>query len=273
LIKAINTPAFETATYAQIKTFVTQCSAVYAPVRAALDKPCQVPVRLNEEDFTKSLGGVQSLRAISRALYAQGKLAAIEGRNKDAVRSYTDTIRLGRAAMRDGLFVDMLVGLTIECIGRDGLAKMRNALSAEECLALLPRLSDLLDRPALSADLLARDSAWTENAYGWQGHLAIVIDELTREYQTNGKVMEHASNRELAQSRLLLCELAIRAYALQHGRNPAALADLVPNYLPKVPKDTSDGDDFSYRLTPSGYELHSREIGVHGQPLSADNPG
>ena len=102
---------------AQWKTFVSQCGPVYAPVRAALDKPCQVPVRLNSEDFAKSVAEVQSLRGLSRALYAQGRLAAMEGRNKEAIRSYTDTIRLGRAAMRDGLLVDMLVGITIEGIG------------------------------------------------------------------------------------------------------------------------------------------------------------
>ena len=75
------------------------------------------------------------------------------------------------------------------------------------------------------------------------------------------------------QARLLLCELAIRAYSLQHGRNPATLADLVPRYLPKVPKDPFDGGDFVYRLTPKGYELHSRQVDFQGKPISADNPG
>jgi hypothetical protein len=270
LIKTVNSPMFETATHAQLKSYVGQCGAVYAPVRAALDKPCQVPVRVDDEGYTKSLGEVQLLREIARALYGQGRLAAMEGRNKDAIISYTNTIRLGRATMRNGLFVHILVGITIESIGREGIAKTRKSLSAEECLALLPRLSD---QPALSADVVARDAAFQDNAYGWQGRLIVLIDELTREYQLLRQGVEHACDRELALSRLLLCELAIRAYALQHGRNPAALADLVPGYLSKVPKDPFNGGDFIYRLTPSGYELHSREIGVHGQPLSVDNPG
>ncbi len=53
--------------------------------------------------------------------------------------------------MRGGLFIDVLVGITIEGMGRDGIAKTRKSLSAEECLALLPTLSDLIDRPALVA--------------------------------------------------------------------------------------------------------------------------
>jgi hypothetical protein len=273
LTKTAISPTFETFTRAQWKTFVTQCGPAYAPVRAALDKPCQVPLRLNSEDFANSVAAVQSLRGLSRALYAQGRLAAMEGRNKEAVRSYTDTIRLGQAAMRDGLFIDMLIGITIEGIGRNGIAKMRQSLSAEECRTLLPSLSDQIDRPAMSADILAREAAWQDNAYGWQGRLAAAIEELTRQYSPSWNAVERACNRELAQSRLLRCELAIRAYSLQHGRNPATLADLVPSYLPKVPKDPFDGGDFVYRLTPSGYELHSRQLGPYGKPISADDPG
>ncbi len=272
LIKTVNMPVFETATPAQLRTFVAQCGAVYAPVRSALDKPCHVPLRMNKEDFERTIGHAQSLRSLARALYVQGWLAAIEGRNKDAITSYTDTVRLGRAAMQDGLILDMLVGLTLENMGRAGIARMRGSLSAEECLALLPRLTDLLNRPTLPSDILARQAAWEDNAYGWQGRFAALIDRLTREYRPNGMLVEYAYGRQLAQSRLLLCELAIRAYSLQHGRNPATLADLVPTYLPKVPRDPFDGGDFVYRLTPSGYKLNSRQVAPQGQPISADNP-
>jgi hypothetical protein len=274
LIKAVNPPTFETATQAQLKSYVAQCRAVYAPVRAALGKPCQVPVRLNNEGFMKSFGEVGSLMAVGRALYGQGRLAAMEGRKNDAIKSHTDTIRLGRAGMQGGFIIDMLVGITLEGMGRAGIAKMRKSLSAEACLALLPRLKELLDRPALSADVLARDATWDHNAYGWQWRLFSMIDELTGgPLDSTGKAVAFASDRELAQSRLLLCELAVRAYSLQHGRSPATLADLVPSYLPNVPKDPFDGGDFVYRLTPSGYELHSREVGINGQPISVDNPG
>ncbi len=276
LIKKVNVPNFETATHAQFKSYVTQCAAVYAPVRAALDKPCQVPLRVSVEDLSKSIDSVQSLRRIGRALYAQGRLAAMDGRNEDAVRSYTDTIRLGCAAMRNGLVIDALVGITFEGMGHDGIAKMRTSLSAEECLALLPKLSELLDQPVSSADILAREAAWADNAYGWQCRLANGIDELFTHYgpgQPGIRAAEYTCNREQAQSRLLLCELAIRAYSLQHRRPPATLADLVPAYLPRVPKDPFHGGDFIYRPTPTGYELHSSETGINGRPITADDPG
>jgi hypothetical protein len=44
--------------------------------------------------------------------------------------------------------------------------------------------------------------------------------------------------------------LAIRVYELEHGRRPAALADLVPEYLPAVPLDPLDPNDGPLRYTP-----------------------
>ena len=77
----------------------------------------------------------------------------MEGRTKDAVASYLDTIRLGRAVMRGGLIIDVLIGITCEAIGREGIANMRNSLSAGECLGLLPKLNELLDESAWSDEL------------------------------------------------------------------------------------------------------------------------
>jgi hypothetical protein len=148
LIETVNKPYIDTATRVQIKTYVTQCGPVYGAIRAALDKPCQIPLRWGDKDFSHSIAEIQSLRNAASALFAQGRLAAMEGRNKDAIASYIDTIRLGRAAMRGGLMIDMLIGITFENMGSSGLAKMRSSLSAEECLALLPKLSDLLDESA-----------------------------------------------------------------------------------------------------------------------------
>ena len=237
LDQKVNVPNLETATHAQFKSYVTQCAAVYAPVRAAFDKPCQVPLP-RECRFSKSIDSVQSLRRIGRALYAQGRLAAMDGRN-EIVRS-TPT--------RSALVVPRCVTasssmLSSESLSRAwdtiGIAKMRTSLSAEECLALLPKLSELLDQPVSSADILAREAAWADNAYGWQCRLANGIDELFTHYgpgQPGIRAAEYTCNREQAESRLLLCELAIRAYSLQHRRPPATLADLVPAYLPGVPK-------------------------------------
>lgn len=42
--------------------------------------------------------------------------------------------------------------------------------------------------------------------------------------------------------------IAISVYRADHGRNPAALADLVPQYMPTIPLDPFDGQPLRYRL-------------------------
>ena len=125
-------------------------------------------MRVNVNGVLEMTHKLQLLRDIAEALWAQGRLAAMEGRKEDAIRSYTDAIRLGRTAMKNGLIIDMLFGITFENIGRSGIAQMRSLLSAEDCLSLLPKLSDLLDESAWSADLPVRDAAWADNAWGWR---------------------------------------------------------------------------------------------------------
>jgi hypothetical protein len=268
VLEAVNVPYFDTATQAQLKAYVLQCSAVYEPIRAALGKPCQVPPRRNFGDIGAGMERTTMVRAVARALCGKGRLAAMEGRNADAIAAYTDSIRLGHAAMRDGMAVDLLVGITFEGIGRSGIARMRQSLSAKDCVALLPTLKDLLDRPLPLDECVARDLAFGDRIFGWQGHLADMIVPLFPQ-----KNLTYAADRELAQSRLLICELAIRAYSLEHGRNPAALGDLVPRYLSEVPKDPFGGGEFIYRVTPTGYELHSAGIEpTTGRPISADDP-
>ncbi len=51
---------------------------------------------------------------------------------------------------------------------------------------------------------------------------------------------------------LLDTQIAVYRYQLKHGKPPAALADLVPDYLAAVPVDSMDGQPLRYRLNPDG---------------------
>lgn len=50
---------------------------------------------------------------------------------------------------------------------------------------------------------------------------------------------------------------ALAAYHADHGRYPARLADLVPQYLPAVPEDIFSGQPVVYRPQKDGYVLYS----------------
>jgi hypothetical protein len=158
-------------------------------------------------------------------------------------------------------------------MGHRGLADLRKSLSAQECKALISTLREVLDKPAPLEECWARDAAWYDDAYGWQGRFVAMVDEMTGERDSFRQIVTFACDRSLAKSRLLICDLAIRAYLLEHGRNPAKLDDLAPGYLPEVPKDPFGGGPFVYRLTPTGYELHSSGIDIStGKPIVLDDP-
>jgi hypothetical protein len=67
-----------------------------------------------------------------------------------------------------------------------------------------------------------------------------------------------------AQNNLLVASFALRAYALEHGRYPATLKELVPSYLNAVPTDPfSTGKALRYTLSGKRYLLYS--IGPDGK--------
>ena len=272
LLSAVTAPDFDNVTQSQLKAYVAQCGGVYGAVHDALARRCQAPLRWDDKDGHELMAAIDALRNVARALYGQGKLAASEGRRADAIAAYLDNIRLGQASQRGGLYIDLMVGIVCEGMGDSGIADLRKSLSAGECKALLPTLRELFNKPLPLAECAAREAAWTDRTWGWQGRLMALISEMTGPLDSVRKV-GYLCDRMLVERRLLICDLAIRAYSLEHGRNPAKLGDLVPGYLPEVPKDPFGGGPFVYRLTPTGYELHSSGIDeATGKPLVLDDP-
>ncbi|MCS7263856.1 MAG: type II secretion system protein GspG [Armatimonadetes bacterium] len=60
-----------------------------------------------------------------------------------------------------------------------------------------------------------------------------------------------------AHQRLLQTALALSQYRHKRGSYPATLSELVPNYLPYVPKDPFDGKTLRYRKEEQGFKLWS----------------
>ncbi len=72
-----------------------------------------------------------------------------------------------------------------------------------------------------------------------------------------------AHKRQQAQARLLMAELALHAYRLDHEDNPKGLADLVPDYLPSIPEDPFGNHPLIYMKGATGPILYS--VGPDGR--------
>ena len=86
---------------------------LYLPTNAP-HGPRHVPIEYTADYVDALLIRIQDLRLLERALNAEGRLAEAEGRTPDAIRSYLDTIHLGRAVGNGGLIINRLVGLAVE---------------------------------------------------------------------------------------------------------------------------------------------------------------
>jgi hypothetical protein len=71
-----------------------------------------------------------------------------------------------------------------------------------------------------------------------------------------------AEDREIMQAVFTKLAFALAAYRTDHGSYPEKLADLVPKYVAKVPKDIFNDAEPHYRQEGSGYLLYS--VGDNG---------
>jgi len=60
-----------------------------------------------------------------------------------------------------------------------------------------------------------------------------------------------------AHQRIFQVSLALHMFWQEHGRYPETLSDLVPRYLPTVPKDPFDGKPLRYRRDKNGFRVWS----------------
>ncbi|MBX9582949.1 MAG: hypothetical protein K2X87_21800 [Gemmataceae bacterium] len=84
-----------------------------------------------------------------------------------------------------------------------------------------------------------------------------------------GKMVD-TRDRATQVERNLSVAFALAAYRADHGKYPAALADLAPGYLKEVPDDLFSGKPLVYRPAADGYLLYS--IGPNGKDDGGRSP-
>jgi hypothetical protein len=74
---------------------------------------------------------------------------------------------------------------------------------------------------------------------------------------------------------LVVTAIALKRYQLQHGNYPVKLADLVPDFVPELPRDPMDGQPLRYKLKEDGtfllYSIGEDGLDDGGDPSSKAN--
>ena len=276
VLKGVTVPDAETATVQQLQAFIARYRQVLDAARSGLDRQCIVPVQYSSSYFEAGLPRVQGFLQLARALLAEGKLAELEGRPTDAVRSYLDLIRLGQTGTRGGFVNHWLVGRTVESWGVEALIELRQTLTPKRCSELIGTLQTLDSNWEPLEDVWQRHQVRLDIALNWKWQLTRRLSMITGSKQDSRLYLQKTDIRLRAEFRLLISGLALRCYTVENGQPPERLADLVPDYLSELPKDPYSGKPLLYRRNAKGYVLYSvgsdgRDDG--GQPGDNIEPG
>jgi hypothetical protein len=244
-------------TTTQLSTELAKHTAVFELLQQALEKPCWNPFVYKSWTSQDNL----ALVYVYIALSAKGELARRTSDLPLELEHYTTMLRLAQEESRGtGAEFYRTVYVNYEPIALTGIWNCHEKLSARECIDLTHELLQIERSREPWSDRVERQRVIDENS-GWERHLMTLVTSWSGtelfQWQTN------AEKRDVAQFRMLIIKLALRAYELDHDQLPASLNQLVPDYLPVIPDDPFSGLPIRYRPYPDfdgdddGYTLYS----------------
>jgi len=214
-------------------TALSKHGEALALAREGLDRACRVPLNYSPTSAAP-LEGLSANKRVAIAFTALARLAEMENRPSDAARSYLEAIRLSHESTRGGVVIDSMVDSAIEAIGLGCLEKLGPKLNAQQCREVAAAL-ETIDAKRESAEVvLQQERAWARRTYGLKGQIARLIS--FKSIRRSEQKQAARINKQQTQMRLLLVNLAARAFELETGARPKTFADLVPAYLKTAPQ-------------------------------------
>jgi hypothetical protein len=196
----------------------------------------------------------------------------------DALQSYIDSIRLGNEMIRGGFVFHRLIGLSCEELGCTEISRLVLTLDPKDARHVVAELERIDSAPGSWGEVL-------RNEYGFHQYQGRDGVNFTRSAMTRWRGMRAMHVAELqhtkiaAHLRLLTAELALRCYQSEQWLAPTNLAELVPNYLQRLPVDPFTGPraifggtvSCALRLPAIGWGQHERG-GVETARVVANKP-
>jgi len=196
---------------AQLAAEVAKYASTFDQVHEALSLPCQVPLMPIQPNmsFGFPFENVQTIRSVARSLNCKAELAQQQQRFRDAATISLENMRVGVVTARGGIVPQYLVGIAVEGIGMSALYKAAPKLEASECDDVIRSLEQIdISREPLDR-VIERDRVFCESAWGWYGHLLLMLDDLADSHP-GYDATKHAYKRSSAIRRLLTLEIALR---------------------------------------------------------------
>jgi hypothetical protein len=236
---------YDSADLGQLRETAAANAEALVLARSALSNECRVPLQSSQSYMEKHISDLLGVRKLALAFATEGRLAEMENRPDDAVKSYLDAVRLGDESARGGVLVDQMVGTAIEAIGTTCLTNLVGRLDAKSCRETAAALEKLDAQSQTWDQVMQQEQDWSRRTFtGIRYEMVRLWDRklIAKAVQRAGQKFQEQQMK----TRRLIVDLAARAYELEKDRPPASLADLVPEYLVSVPQDPLTGTNMTY---------------------------
>lgn len=244
-----------------------ELDALYSELLPLLANPNAVDYDPGRDAHVNNTSTIQAFRILARSLQAESKAAHAANQPDAAADFALATLELGDMLTRGGVATQALVGKGIQNAGLAQLISLRGELSSakrRQCIAILARC---LTSTEPLADLQMRERHFEESAYGWLVRYQNTLFRFSGGPTPWEQSWLGSDRRNRATLALLQAELACALFEGDHGSYPALLYDLVPDYLPGLPRDPYSGQRLCYTLQDNKPLIYS--VGQDGQ----DNGG
>jgi hypothetical protein len=228
---------------------IAEYGRVYEHLRLGLTRSVQVRDWTKRDEAIK-LASLRSevdlqfgVRSAAHGLMRAAELAQQQNRSGEAAGIALEIIRLGQAITRDGILMDYEYGIRIEGVGDDSLYQVLFQLDIHQCRKTIDALIEINRGREPLDHVLHRDRIWHENTGDWFQQIITLLNAIAFGDWHERLVHNH---KETA-TRLLIAELALRAFQLEYGELPTRLEQLMPEFLGQLPIDPFAPDDLPLR--------------------------
>ncbi len=235
---------YDSTNLEQLRETTAANTEALALARAGLSNECRVPLQFSKTYAENHISDLVSVRRVSQAFIAQGRLAEMQNRSSGAAKSYLDAIHLGNESGRGGILIDAMIGVACESLGVQQLQKITGELDAKSCRETAATLEALRAQRQTWGEIMQQESDWSRRTFGLRGQFLKLFYHSRIKHNLQRAIDKMKSSQKIEGQ--LLIVLAARAYELDKGHSPASLADLVPDYLEAVPQDPFTGTNMVY---------------------------
>ena len=229
---------YDEANVGELREMALTNATALALARIGLSNQCAVTLQFSPAYASNRIQDFVGLRKLAQTFTVEGRLAEKENRYADAAKSYLDVVHLANQIRCGGVVIDAMMGMAMEALGVKHLQQLLDRLNAKSCRETAAAL-EMLDsqRPTWDA-IVQQEREWSRRTFpGFRYALTRLMER-----KSSKKILQNAEQNyenQQSQTRQLIVELAARAYELDKGHRPAQLADLVPDYLKRIPPDPS----------------------------------